>query len=77
MTALNMPRSVQINGTRTSMRLERDFWDALKEIAEREESTQTALLTKMVKRMPNCANKSAGFGSASSNIIETSSDRTG
>lgn len=35
MSSLN-PRNVRINGRRTSVRLEPDMWDALKEICARE-----------------------------------------
>ncbi len=45
----NAPRSVRIDGRRTSMRLERQFWDALKEVAERERSDIGEICTRIAR----------------------------
>src|SRR3954468_5095499 len=45
----NAPRSVRIEGRRTSMRLERQFWDALKEVAERERSDIGDICTRIAR----------------------------
>jgi predicted DNA-binding ribbon-helix-helix protein len=46
----NAPRSVRIAGRRTSMRLETQFWDALRELASREHSDISELCTRIAKR---------------------------
>ena len=46
----NAPRSVRIAGRRTSMRLETQFWDALKDVAEREHSDIGEICTRIAKR---------------------------
>jgi predicted DNA-binding ribbon-helix-helix protein len=46
----NAPRSVRIAGRRTSMRLETQFWDALKDVAEREHADIGEICTRIAKR---------------------------
>jgi predicted DNA-binding ribbon-helix-helix protein len=43
-------RNVTVAGRRTSIRLEAAMWDALSEIAEREERTINAICTRVDKR---------------------------
>lgn len=49
----NAPRSVRIGGRRTSMRLESPFWDALKDVAQREHSDIGEICTRIAKRARN------------------------
>ncbi len=49
----NAPRSVRIGGRRTSMRLENQFWEALKEVAAREKSDIGEICTRIAKRARN------------------------
>jgi predicted DNA-binding ribbon-helix-helix protein len=49
----NAPRSVRISGRRTSMRLETQFWDALRDVAERERSDIGEICTRIAKRARN------------------------
>lgn len=46
----NVPRSVRIGGRRTSMRLETQFWEALRDVAEREHSDVGEICTRIAKR---------------------------
>lgn len=46
----NVPRSVRIGGRRTSMRLETQFWDALRDVAARERSDVGEICTQIAKR---------------------------
>lgn len=46
----NVPRSVRIGGRRTSMRLETQFWEALRDVAERERSDVGEICTRIAKR---------------------------
>lgn len=46
----NIPRSVRIGGRRTSMRLETQFWEALRDVAERERSDVGEICTRIAKR---------------------------
>jgi len=55
----NAPRSVRISGRRTSMRLETQFWDALKDVAERERSDVGEICTRIAKRDRNANLSSA------------------
>ena len=45
----NAPRSVRIGGRRTSMRLETQFWDALREVAAREHSDIGEICTRIAR----------------------------
>jgi predicted DNA-binding ribbon-helix-helix protein len=45
----NVPRSVRIGGRRTSMRLESQFWDALRDVAAREHSDVGEICTRIAK----------------------------
>jgi predicted DNA-binding ribbon-helix-helix protein len=49
----NAPRSVRIGGRRTSMRLETQFWDALRDVAAREHSDIGEVCTRIAKRARN------------------------
>jgi predicted DNA-binding ribbon-helix-helix protein len=49
----NAPRSVRISGRRTSMRLESQFWEALRDVAERERSDIGEICTRIAKRARN------------------------
>jgi predicted DNA-binding ribbon-helix-helix protein len=55
----NAPRSVRIGGRRTSMRLERQFWDALKEVAERERIDIGEVCTRIAHEARNANLSSA------------------
>ncbi|WP_247895558.1 ribbon-helix-helix domain-containing protein [Azospirillum sp. TSH58] len=44
-------RNVMVAGRRTSMRLEPAFWDALEEIAQREDLTVSRLCTRLAERV--------------------------
>ncbi len=55
----NVPRSVRIGGRRTSMRLESQFWEALREVAEREHSDVGEICTRIAKRARNANLSSA------------------
>lgn len=46
----NVPRSVRIGGRRTSMRLESQFWDALRDVAAREHADVGEICTRIAKR---------------------------
>lgn len=46
----NVPRSVRVGGRRTSMRLETQFWEALRDVAEREHSDVGEICTRIAKR---------------------------
>lgn len=46
----NVPRSVRIGGRRTSMRLETQFWEALRDVAEREHADVGEICTRIAKR---------------------------
>lgn len=45
----NVPRSVRIGGRRTSMRLESQFWDALRDVAAREHADVGEICTRIAK----------------------------
>ncbi|WP_375593889.1 ribbon-helix-helix domain-containing protein [Algihabitans albus] len=45
-----LSRNVTVDGRRTSLRLERLMWDALGEIAEREQLSANALVTRIAER---------------------------
>src|SRR5579862_1794729 len=49
----NAPRSVRIGGRRTSMRLEDQFWDALRDVARRERADIGDICTRIAKRARN------------------------
>jgi len=55
----NVPRSVRIGGRRTSMRLETQFWEALRDVAERERSDVGEICTRIAKRSRNANLSSA------------------
>ena len=55
----NVPRSVRIAGRRTSMRLESQFWEALRDVAEREHSDVGEICTRIAKRSRNANLSSA------------------
>ena len=55
----NVPRSVRIGGRRTSMRLETQFWDALRDVAEREHADVGEICTRIAKRSRNANLSSA------------------
>ena len=55
----NVPRSVRIGGRRTSMRLETQFWEALRDVAERERSDVGEICTRIAKRARNANLSSA------------------
>ena len=48
-TESERPRNVKVFGRRTSMRLEPAYWEALEEIARREDSTVEALIDTVAK----------------------------
>ncbi len=51
-------RNVRVNGRRTSVRLEREMWDALHEICAREESSMDLICGQVAQR-----NGESGFTS--------------
>ncbi len=55
----NVPRSVRIGGRRTSMRLETQFWEALRDVAEREHADVGEICTRIAKRSRNANLSSA------------------
>ena len=61
--ARNLPRNVRIAGRRTSMRLEKPYWDALTEIARREGTDIDSICTAI-------AGKLRGWGLSSAVRIE-------
>ncbi len=46
---LILKRSIIINGRKTSVSLEEDFWDGLREIADREKLTRSALVERIAE----------------------------
>lgn len=49
MTESERPRNVKVFGRRTSMRLERAFWEAMEEIAWRQNTTVDALFDRVAQ----------------------------
>jgi predicted DNA-binding ribbon-helix-helix protein len=43
-------RNIMVSGRRTSMRLETDFWNALEEIATRQKTTVSEILTRIDRK---------------------------
>lgn len=52
-------RNVTVNGRRTSLRLEREIWDAFDEICEREEMTRNQLCTQIDSKRHGSSRTSA------------------
>ena len=64
MTGLPIKRSVTLSGHRTSISLEAEFWDALRDVAKSQNSSVNGLIARIDAARPASPEMEGGLSSA-------------